>query len=48
MKNVILSWAFEVLYDPNRYSRLKGDSNSYFIFDAERNLETMGENDEFD
>ena len=48
MKNVILSWAVEIVYDQNRYSRLKGDSNSYFIFDPERNLETMGDNDEFD
>jgi hypothetical protein len=48
MKNVILSWAVEIVYDPNSYSKLKGDSNSYFIFDAERNLETMGDNDQFD
>lgn len=48
MKNVILSWAVEIVYDQNRYSKLKVDSNSYFIFDPERNLETMGDNDEFD
>jgi len=45
MKNVIISWAIEIVYDENAYSRLKADDNQYFIFDAERDIQAVGVND---
>ena len=45
MKNVVISWAIEIIYDENTYSKLKGDSHQYFIFDAEKDLEAISDSD---